>query len=466
MWRVIKKAWVVETAVALLLATAVAILALYGVYLERESGSMSSRIGSFDSTGYILATEADPMLNPDMSTKPGMSNTYDFLVGWYEDTVPSNIGSLSVAYVDYAFGSKPPRAGEVAIHRNVAQAFGLSNGDYISLYPQGRELRFTVGDIFTNTGFDSGIDIGEGILVHTGEVQKNTHFLYKRTPGYLNMSDSAVVATIAGNWHSRADARVELASTANSLGKLLVRSSFAVLSQARFTLMAFLCLAFLTAKLLSFMDNRKMVAILKALGLKRLEVAFSLAKGAMIAPLLGTLLGALLSIAVLSLLKSMGHDLVVTPAIRLKAMVAVVPAVSLGLLVPARMAQVGTVNELLFERPVALFREKVSTLRQVQPGLEPLVSQGVHFVKIEKVDGVFDGFIFRQLGDTVQAGEVMALDCGWWGMKVKEYVAPVTGTVVYYEEETGVIGVGPTEMLTKAKELMTSYSPLLVPSNN
>jgi hypothetical protein len=104
-----------------------------------------------------------------------------------------------------------------------------------------------------------------------------------------------------------------------------------------------------------------------------------------------------------------------------------------------------------------MFREQVSTLRKHHPGLDPFVSQGVHFLRLETIDGNFDGFIFRQLGDQAQAGEVVALEQSWWGMKTRDYIAPIRGTGVYDEKNTGIIGIGPKEVL------VVPESPRLIP---
>lgn len=101
-----------------------------------------------------------------------------------------------------------------------------------------------------------------------------------------------------------------------------------------------------------------------------------------------------------------------------------------------------TVNEMMFERPIAMIRETSSSLRRRLPQLEALTNRGAHFIQLDTIDGHFDGFIFRKLGDQVRAGEVIALTVWWWGIKTKEYVSPVNGTIVYFQREAGIIGIG------------------------
>ena len=121
------------------------------------------------------------------------------------------------------------------------------------------------------------------------------------------------------------------------------------------------------------------------------------------------------------------------------------PALLVGTLIPSRLAQVATVITLMLERSIPLFCDRVKTINQKYPQLDEHRARGVHFLKLEMVDGVFDGFIFRHQGDTVKRGEVIAHGSTWWGIKFREYVAPVDGVVILFQQDTGFIGIAPTE---------------------
>lgn len=462
-WRMIKKSWGVQLAVTLLLATGVAVLVIYASYMEREVGVMNKRIKNITPPGFFLATEAQPQLNRDVNAQPFV-RTFRFLASWYQANTPTNLGNLPITYVDLTYGDRSfaPVPGVAAVHSRLANRLGLSVGDTITLSKAGGPFSVEVTHIFEETPFDFGVDFGESIVVRTGEAQRNKYFLYARTAG-SQITDSQIISSI--NFQAR-HTNVVAAHEQNAMGKLMVQSNYAVISQAKLTLLLFLCLAFLTAKLLGYLDNRRMLAILKSLGLKQGQMAAVMSAESLVTPLAGAVLGGVLSLVILRTLNETGHNMSMSLRLVLSAVFSVLPAILLGVFVPARLAQVSTVNELLFERPAAMFRERTDSLRKRHPGLEPLTSQGVHFLRLESAEGVFQGLVFRKLGDQVQAGEVLALEQCWWGLKTKEYVSPVKGTVVYFEPQTGIIGIGPEDLLETMAPLPMQPIATLVTQHN
>jgi len=213
------------------------------------------------------------------------------------------------------------------------------------------------------------------------------------------------------------------------------------------TLVVFITVAFLTAKILSFMNGRKSLAILKSMGLKNKEVAAVIAVEALLAPLLGIVVGIVSGSLLLKALEQSGTGLSFVPAVAFGAVASIAPAAALGILVPSRFSQIATVLELLFERAVPLFHERSATVDNRLPGLDAYMAKGTKFIKLNIVEGDFEGVIFRQLGDEVKPGEVIAQGTSWWGLKVKSYVAPLAGIIVYFQQETGYIGIGPKSLL-------------------
>ena len=245
-----------------------------------------------------------------------------------------------------------------------------------------------------------------------------------------------------------------------SLGSLVSKSTAAVASQSKMSLVFFVAVAFLTAKVLGFMDNRRVLAILKAIGLKHGEVARFMFFDAIVAPLAGAIAGGLIGRFVLTWFESRGTGLSFTTAILFQAITALIPAIAVGVYVPSRFAKMASVNELALERSVPLFYEKVEGLTRRLPGLDHYIAQGIHFIKLDMVEGSFDGYIFRRLGDEVRKGEVLASDTSWWGLKSREYLAPISGTVVFQELRSGVIGVGPAETAEMVQSIMHGRAAL------
>jgi hypothetical protein len=438
-WRLFKKGLVVQVALTLLLASAVTIFAIYNSYIARESTDMSRRIKNTNPEGFYLVTDSSNQTNDNLVTR-SFNRFYFFVASWYDAVTPSNYGHLPITYIDATHGTLRLDVNVAAMHKSVAERLGLQVGDAIILYPQGKPITVQVVDVYGTTPYNSGIDFGESVLVHTGEVQRNKHFLYQQIPGGLTR-DTQIRSSLSA-LHSRGSV-VRALHEDDPMGGMMVRSTYKVITQARLTLLLFLALAYLTAKLLSYMDTRRVLAILKALGLRNNQVSGTILGEAFLSPVFGSLLGGALSFLILRALNDAGYKMPLSLSTVLTAMAMVFPAVALGALVPARLAQVSTVNELLYERPVPLFRERIDRVRQRYPALEPLTARGVHLLRLNVYEGHFDGFIFRKLGDQVQAGEVIALEQSWWGLKTREYVSPIAGVIVYFENMTGMVGIEP-----------------------
>ena len=437
-WRLFKKGWVVQVALTILLASAVALFAIYNAYIARESNVMSGRMKNVNPAGYYLVT--DNSLPQNRSGFSSQGRIVTFVASWFEAVTPSNYGHLPITYLDLTNGNLglAPQTNAAAVHENIAARLGLSKGDELLLYRGGDTLRVIVTDVYSEKPFSSEIDFGESILVRTGERQENKYFLYRQIPGGA-ARDAQARAALAG-LHGRGSA-IRSLEEADPMASLFVGSSYNVIVQAKLTLLVFLALAFLTAKLLSYMDSRRILAILKTLGLRKNQVAATVAGESLIAPLFGSLFGGISSVILLGVVNGLGMTLPVSSATIVVSMLIIFPAVALGVFVPARLAQVSTVNELLFERPAAMIRDRTDTARQRYPAMDGFAARGVNILKLETVQGHFDGFIFRRLGDRVQAGEVIALQQSWWGMKTKEYASPIDGVIVYFEAYTGMIGI-------------------------
>jgi hypothetical protein len=314
----------------------------------------------------------------------------------------------------------------------------LSKGDIITIRHENLETQLKVYDIHDGSPFGLGFSFGDRVLVFTSQVQQSTAFLYQQVT----------------NDRSRALHHIRLLHPASqivdsasdqSTARNLVKNNYAGVTQAQVSLVLFVTLAFLTAKVLSFLDSRKTLAILKAMGLRNTEVAGVIAAEALVAPTAGVILGVALGWVALVALERQGTGLVFTGSTALSAFFTVVPAMLVGTFVPTRFAQIATVIALLFQRSVPMYYETVDNTSKRWPQLDEYIAKGTRFLKLDTSGGVFEGIVFRQLGDTVKRGEVIAYATSWWGLKVREYVAPVDGTVVLFQPDTGFIGIGVTK---------------------
>jgi len=236
---------------------------------------------------------------------------------------------------------------------------------------------------------------------------------------------------------------LEHAGSARLDAQEIIDAAYSPGQKARFEAIAFVSIAFLTVTLFGFLEKRKVLAVVKALGLRTWELVALIAGEAALPPLFGSILGTAMGFGVLSWLIAGGQEFTIGVKAFVWAVVSIWPAVVIGVAIPARFVQVATVNQLLFERPIALQTVVVKELSRRYSALDTLIAQGVRFIKLAMDNGQFTGFVFRKLHDYVKQGEVVAVEERWWGVQVIEYQAPQAGQITVFEQEMGLIGVAP-----------------------
>jgi hypothetical protein len=431
-WRFFKKGWPVQLAVALLLASAVTVFALYGAYLDRQSALLGVRIESAVPEGVLLVISGESQHgpNPPMPYRGSRPAPVEYSLGWQNRTLDTSIGSVKVAVLDRTdnpflqFG-----VGEVAVPRSLALTRGLEPGDTVLVHNGGGFNAYSVSSVHDEPLFR------DSLVLYMGPNEQQTHFLYapqasERPEDVLRYMRRLYPGASILDVHS-----------SNVLARNIIAANYSPGAKARVELISFVTLAFLSASLLAFLERRKVLAILKAMGLRSNELARIIAGEGLLAPVLGALSGGLFSALLLWWLEAAGMGVSPTVQLMVVSVLSIVPAALIGIMVPARFAQVATVNQLLLEQPIPLMHAEVRGLRRRWPALEPMMEKGIKFVKLEMVQGHFQGFIFRKEGDMVKEGEVLAVSTEWWGLRVKEYLSPATGEIVFFNTESGFFGV-------------------------
>ena len=310
-----------------LLASAITVLAIYGSYIEREKGYMSRRIEDIMPPGSYLVKD-DPKMNP----KAGVY--VSLVAGWRKETVPTNYGDLPITFLDFsgtthsALPLIPP--GSASFHSAVASRYGIEEGDLLMIPWGGRIYELVVKDVASELTMDGTGLGGRNILVSTGEQQMNTRFLYRKR--FEHVSEATIIRAITYD-HMRGVITTSVGGA--TVGSAMVNANYNAITQSKLILVIFLSIAFLTAKLLGYLESRKMLAILKALGMKGKEVAGTFAAEALIAPALGMFLGGAVSTAILYSLSKAGVDMSPSLSVIVVAIWLVVPAIIFGIIIPA-----------------------------------------------------------------------------------------------------------------------------------
>ena len=433
-WRFFKRAWPVQLAVTILLASAVVIFALYGAFIERQGDLLGVRFSSPIPEGVYFVEVATPQPgpNPPIPFRGFREPPVDYLAGWGSVVLRTSLGDVLTSVLDADastyFGLAP---GSALVPLGLAESRGVSEGDSLTIMRSLGMLEVLVAGISQEQLFGERLVLADpGGLPHLQQ-----GFLYSARPGE-RMDD-------VERYMSRLypDASISDSNRGQSLAKEIVDASYSPGARARLELTSFITLAFLSASLLSFLDRRKILAILKSMGLRASELAGIIAGEGMFAPVLGALSGGLISSLLLIWMGRAGLGVTWSWRLIISSVFSIAPAAIIGLAIPARFAQVASVNQLLFERPIPLMTATVSGLRRRWPSLEPMMAQGIQFIKLDVVQGHFEGIIFRKQGDLVKQGEVLAVSSEWWGLRTKEFLAPATGRIVFFNEEAGFFGI-------------------------
>lgn len=437
-WRFFRKSWQVQLAISVLLTSAIVIFALYGAYIERQSILLGVRLSIPLPEGIYLVEVRQPQAgpNPPIPFRGYRSPPVEYLGGWSLTSVSTSLGEVPAAVLDEEaarYLSLPQ--GSVLLPRALAEARGASVGDSVLLRLGNHAFTAQVAGLHEDPLLGNRmVTEAVGALLPDQSV-----FIYTPVPGERPEDVARYMSRLypgeTVSTHTRGQA----------LARGIIASSYSPGNRARLELMSFITLAFLSAALFSFLERRRLLAILKAMGLKSREMAGIIAGEGLLAPIIGAVAGSSISAALLWWMNRAGSGIGLSLPIILVSVAGIIPATIIGIAIPARFAQVASVNQLLFERPIPLMMSSVNGLRRRWPSLEPMMAQGVKFIKLDVVQGYFEGFIFRHEGDMVKEGEVLALGNEWWGLRVKEYLAPATGRIVFFNEESGFYGIKPEE---------------------
>ncbi|HBK85557.1 MAG TPA: hypothetical protein DDZ53_05950, partial [Firmicutes bacterium] len=222
-----------------------------------------------------------------------------------------------------------------------------------------------------------------------------------------------------------------------------VRDTYQGFSNLVLLIFVFLTLGVLTALLLSFIDSKRELSVLKSLGLTPKELWGLFLLNGLATAVAGLLLGIGLAYLMSRTMQARGVVLTIAPHHLLALTWRVALTYTLAIAVPAGLARRATVNQLLYDQPIPLFSHKVTTLTRHHFVFAEELAQGWQVLQLPVIDGVLEGFIFKSVGDQVKLGEVLAFSPSWWGLAYTEYVASIDGEVAIWQEDSGILAIKP-----------------------
>lgn len=441
--RRLRYGWKIHLAALLLTAITGSAFLLYQSYMQQigtRLGQQTSEL-TMVSDIYVDLPVGQQMAAPAVITGSWRTRPTPTVVAEGNTfTAGSSFGRLPVVAIKplEGYNGPLPSAGQALVPESMAESFGLPLGGQISLLlPGGKTVQVMLSGTYASSPATATLLVASDWYSEaTGHTAFN-RFFYKMNPSItlpaaLSFLSRFYPEASLLDRYRPADLARQAVSDTYSSGSGLVTLVF-----------LFLGLGVLTALLLSFLDSKRELSVLKSLGLTPRELWGLFIGSGVITALLGTGAAVGLALGTVSLLRARGVQLPLTshdlPTMLTWITVAYVVAVG----VPAGLARRATVNQLLYDQPIPMLSTQVTSLKASHPIYVDRIADGWQIVRLPVVDGVLDGFVFKHVGDIVKKGEVLAYVPGWWGMTYTEYVAKIDGTIGLWMEEAGFLGVKP-----------------------
>lgn len=419
---------------AVIIATAVLVAwLLFWGYTEAMGQSISSRVES-------PSFPADVILSSQNGIN--LSTAYAAKVCSYkQQTVGTPYGQLSLGAmtsVGYNGPLPAPKDGEVWIPLDLQQRWQIPLGaDFTLRIRQGygySTIHAQVAGTYAAFAYDPAIFVNNRWLINQGVTIAGPELsLFNPNPSNIQQFSK---------WLSGVGPSVKVLNAASiiSAARQIANGTFSSGGQAVGLLFLFMALGVGTFSLLSYMDSRRELAILKSMGLRPHEVGLLFIMEGALTATLGYLLALCISWLVA---RYSSLPVTVTTPIMLRVLLYALVAFVMATAIPYTLARSASVNELMLNRPVPLFRSKVTQLTRHYPMLETRLAAGLQCVKLPVPDGEFPGICFRQTGQRVKRGETIAWESYAWGMGERNYFAPCSGEVVECDLSQGLLVIRP-----------------------
>lgn len=332
-----------------------------------------------------------------------------------------------------------PQAGQVLVNERLAQGLGLPTTGSLTLANSdlGTQITLQIGGSFDSSSASGHVLVLYQDLQPLLPTSGYNIFLYdsveqlKLQPALDALNRFYPNSLILTSQQAQIVAQQAVRDTYQGFGSLVL------------LIFVFLTLGILTALLLSFIDSKRELSVMKSIGLMPRELWGLFLITGLATAVAGYLLGIGLAYLASHVMQARGVFLAPLSRHILSLSWRVLLAYTLAIAVPAGLARRATVNQLLLDQPIPLFSNKVTILRRHRQLFEEELAQGWQVVQLPVIEGVLEGFVFKKEGDQVKVGEVLAFSPGWWGLTYTEYVAIIDGEVAIWREESGILAIKP-----------------------
>jgi hypothetical protein len=436
--------WKIHLAAMLLTALTGCAFLLYQSYMSQMGARLSEQTDALQMLADIYVDlPAGSFMNGPAEVTGAWRNRPQPLpvAAGFGFTASSSYGRLPVLAISplETYTGPQPEGDRVLVPVELVESLGLPLGEQIQLLlPNGQRIIATLHDeAYTSSAATAELLVSYSWLAEAMVQPGFNRFLYNLP---ANGELSGVLALLQRFYQ---DSTLRNRYQPAQLAQQAVKDTYSSSSSLVVLLFIFLGLGVLTALLLSFLDSKRELSVLKSLGLTPMELSGLFFGSGFFTALLGMAAAIGLGMGVVALLQSRGVLLPLATGELSAMLLWIGSAYVVATAIPAGLARRATVNQLLYDQPIPLVSTQVRGLRGRNPVYEQHINQGWQVVRLPVIDGVLEGFVFKRLGDRVKKGEVMAYAPGWWGLTYTEYVAAIDGTVGFWYPESGFLGVKP-----------------------
>ncbi|MGE5653512.1 MAG: ABC transporter permease [Bacillota bacterium] len=412
---------------------------------------------------------------PAAFSAPNMAGDMMYTVAYHEETISlsalTSKGEMTTVGIDpgSAFydpdkvrptGKMPTQTGEIAIPRDLASSRKIGLGDTIKLSTVDardgaeRKAEFVVVGVFT-APFDRATPVilksdAMKLQAQPGANQWMVQIYDEKNAPGLTSQRVYVQSTFARNlglltsWvrHNFPEAQIVTVASARDVAATMIEGS----NSSGWSLIAlvnmFMGVGVLTISLITFLERRRELAVLKTIGVSNQQIAATLTLEQAIPAVLGMVIGYLIALifgsqaAYAQLAGASWRGLVSRGIVQTSAVV------FFAAFLPTLTARVATVNQLLFARVIPVVQRNVSELQQQYSWMvEREREEGVRFLRLEVNDGVLQCFLLKRVGEMVKTGEVVASKQSLFGLVNKEWRSPVNGQVIEFNSTSGYLTI-------------------------
>ncbi len=349
-------------------------------------------------------------------------------------------------------GQPLTRPGDLLLPQALAESKQIKIGDKLTLAALERssgayqEAAFTVvGTINPSYELVQPLALRDDLYVLRGRATPNRFLIQK----YSDCDLSYLV-----EWMSTVFPQHTLLSayTPRTLGQRIIADMYQPGKQVLAMVYLFMGIGVLSIALITFLERRRELAVLKTLGVSNRQTALVLGSEQALSGVLGLGVGYAVIRVLGQRLSWMSQlDPATLRGLLLQGTVLTIAVLALSAWFPTLTAKVATVNQLLFSRTIPIVTEKTDRLMRPYPWLlEREQQEGVRLLRLDVVDGILEGIQLKSTGDRVKRGEVVATQSTLFGLKYREWCSPVDGQIIDYNAASGYMVFKPYEQMKKA----------------